>query len=163
MPVDILNGTQCNATETQQHIKRLGDKAGSADNGLHEAVTKSAIQELYQSEAGDLAAVAQSEPRLSVPQEVPASSTADPVVNEGADKRFVTQQQMDVSGYADAFAEIMRNIPDHIRDARNVQGVATNTAPEPPANNQSGLDQLGSDGDGSSQSSDTQQQQHVDL
>ncbi|KAL3140050.1 hypothetical protein ABBQ38_004330 [Trebouxia sp. C0009 RCD-2024] len=157
----LLNGTQDSAVEEPQlDVERPREKSESVDHDLREEAAKSTDQESFQSEAGDLASVSQLEPRLSVPQEVHASSAGDVMVNQNADKRFVTQQQMDESGHADAFAEIMKNIPDHIRDVKNLPDMAANSEPDTPASQQPSLHRADSDSAGSSHSSDTQHHQH---
>lgn len=160
----LLNSTQDNAVkEPRLDAERSGEKSDSAVHDLHEGAVNSTSQEPYQSETGDLALVSQLEPRVSGPQGVHASSAEDVVLNQHADKPSVTQQQMDESGHADAFAEIMKNIPAHIRNVRNLPDMAANSEPETPASHQPSLHRGDSDGAGSSHSSDTQRHEHVDL
>ena len=118
---NLLNSTQDTVADSsapgERHADRPDAKSGSSDQASHE-VAESDAHAPYQSEAGDLASASQSEPRQSVPQEGAASSDeADFVPNQ--DKRFVTQQQMDDSGHADAFAKIMESIPDHVKSAKS--------------------------------------------
>lgn len=158
----LLNGTHDHATnESQMHIEQPGGKADSAEHNSPETAAGTTVHKPYQSEADGLASVSKAEPRLSVPQEAPASSAAELMVSEGADKRSVTQQQMDESGHADAFAEIMKSIPDHIKNVR--PDMPANTESQTPANDQSSVDRTDSDGAGSSHSSETEYHQHVEL
>lgn len=70
----------------------------------------------YQTDSQDLSAVSDFAPRQSVAQQSGAASDDEADSQEGVAKRPVTQQQMDETGYGDAFAAILASIPDHVRD-----------------------------------------------
>ena len=157
-----LNGAEANAAGDsaphKAHAQLSEGNSASSDRNSHEAV-ESNTHVPYQSEADDLASAAQSEPRQSVPQEVAAGSAATSVADEGSDKRFVSQQQMDKSGHADAFAKIMESIPDHIKNAISGGDAAANTEAASPVDNQ----RADSASPGSSHSSGAQHHQHAEL
>ena len=157
---DLLNSTEHRAAVKSAPQKLRADRPhaniGSSDHTSHE-VTQSDAHAPYQSEADDFASAAQSEPRQSVPQEGNAGSDdADFMANEVSDRRFVSQQQMDESGYADAFAVIMESIPDHIKNA-------VNEGNEPADTETSTLDRTDTASSGSGHSSRTQHHQHAEL
>lgn len=159
---DRLNGAEANAAGDsaphKAHAQLSEGNSASSDRNSHEAV-ESNTHVPYQSEADDLASAAQSEPRQSVPQEVAAGSAATSVADEGSDKRFVSQQQMDKSGHADAFAKSMESIPDHIKNAISEGDAAANTEAASPVDNQ----RADSASPGSSHSSGAQHHQHAEL
>ena len=103
------------------HPERAGDRQDLADQTGERAESDAALP--LQSAADSLGSVSQSAPGQSVPQEATARSQADAPGHFGAagGPSIVTQQQMDESGHADAFAEIMESIPDHIKNAASSQ------------------------------------------
>jgi len=77
---------------------RAGDITGNLDDTV------------YQTETQGLASLSKSKSKQSVPQ---IGAVDD---QQESDRRFVSQQQMDESGHADAFAGIVNAIPDNIKD-----------------------------------------------
>ena len=155
---NLLNSTEDAAADDSAsqnvHADRPDANSNSSDHTSHD-VAESHADVPYQSEADDFASASQSEPRQSVPQEGPASSDAT-VADQVSDSRFVTQQQMDESGHADAFAKIMESIPDHVKNAGS-EGNA-------PANNETPTsERTDSASAGSGHTSGTQHHQHAEL
>ena len=158
---DLINSTEkdtvADTSASQKlHADRPDANSGSSNHTSQE-VAEADAHAPYQSEAAKFASASQSEPRQSVPQHVAANSDeADFVADQGSDKRFVTKQQMDDSGHADAFAKIMESIPDHIKNAASEGNVPDDT--ETPT-----LDRTDSASSGSGHSTGTQHHQHAEL
>lgn len=157
---DLLNRTEGTAADNSAAQKLHADQpdanSGSSDHTSRD-VAESDADVPYQSEADDLASALQSEARQSVPQEgIASSDDTGFVADQVSDKRFVTQQQMDESGHADAFAKIMQSIPDHVKNAVSEGNAPADT--EPPT-----LDKMDSASSGSDHSSGTQHHQHAEL
>lgn len=105
------------------HPVQAGDKQGMAEHADELLEADAALP--LQSAADSLGSVSQSAPRQSVPEEVTSRPQANahghPAAVEHPGPIIVTQQQMDESGYADAFAQIMDSIPAHIKNAASPQ------------------------------------------
>lgn len=160
---DLLNSTEetaaSDSARQEQHAEQPKGSSSSSDHLSHDSTD---VHVPYQSTADDLASAAQSTsaPRQSVPQEGASSSDdADLVAEQGPDNRFVTQQQMDESGHADAFAKIMESIPDHVKNMVSEGNVPSDTEARS-SDNQSASD--GADSAGSEGSSHTQYHEDAD-
>ena len=161
---DLLNSTEetaaTDSAPREQHVEQPKGSSGSSDHLSHDSIDTHVP---YQSTADDLASAAQSTsaPRQSVPQEGAASSDdADTVAELGPDKSIVTQQQMDESGHADAFAKIMDSIPEHVKNMVSEGSVPSATEAL------SRINQSVSDGADSASpegNSHTQDHEHADL
>lgn len=161
---DLLNSTEETAASDspsqEQHAEQPKGSSSSSEQLSHDSID---TQVPYQSTADDLVSAAQSEsaPRQSVPQEAAASSSdVDRVAEQGSDKGFVTQQQMDESGHADAFAKMMESIPDHVKNVVSEGNVPSDTETLSHVN-QSALD--GARSASLEGSSHTQYHEHADL
>lgn len=113
---------------------------------------------VYQTETQGLASLSSSKSRQSVPQ----MGAADD--QQGSDRRFVSQQQMDESGHADALAGIVNAVPDDILDQlpdkfKPASAVASSSAQEnmPADSDTTHLDA------NSTQTSAMQQDDHAEL
>lgn len=161
---DLLNSTQETAASDSASRERHAEQPkGSSGASNHMSHDSSDTHAPYQSKADDLVSAAQptSAPRQSVPQEGAASSDdADLVAGQDSYKRFVTQQQIDESGHAHAFAKIMDSIPDHVRNMVSEGNVPSDTEAL------SGVNQSASKGAESASpegSGHMQHQEHADL
>lgn len=160
---DLLNSTRDTAADKSApqnlHAERHEGDSKSSNQRMRESdeLVEFDSRVPYQSEADDFASAAQSQPTHSVPQGGPAGSDdADFVADQVSHRRLVSQQQMDESGHADAFAKIMESIPDHIKNAVNKGNVPADT--EIP-----NLDRTDSASSGSGHSSGTQHHQRAEL
>lgn len=160
---DLLNSTEetaaSDSASREQHAEQPKGSSSAFDHLAHDSIDTHAP---YQSNADDLVSAVQptSAPRQSVPQDGAASSdNADLVAGQGSHKSFVTQQQMDESGHAHAFAKIMESIPDHVKNMVSEGHVPSNTEALSHVN-QSASDGAESVSPGSSH---TQHHEHAEL
>lgn len=99
---------EINVRSTGRQSTALGGQDSS--DGPSQPIAGNLDDTVYQTETQGLASLSKSKSKQSVPQ---IGAVDD---QQESDRRFVSQQQMDESGHADAFAGIVNAIPDNIKD-----------------------------------------------
>lgn len=121
------SANELNVNSTGRPSTALGGQDSS--DGPSQPTARNLDDTVYQTETQGLASLSNSKSRQSVPQ---MGAVDD---QQESDKRFVSQQQMDESGHADALAGIVSAVPDHIKDQlpdkfKPVSAVASSPAQE---------------------------------
>jgi len=99
---------EINVHSTGRQSTALGGQESS--DGLSQPTAGNLDDTVHQTETQGLASMSNSKSRQSVPQ---IGAVDD---QQESDRRFVSQQQMDESGHADALAGIVNAVPDDIKD-----------------------------------------------